>query len=744
MKIKTLLTFFAATLFSVAAYANEPFWAPQWSWDDTPDNVVYYDNSTNYAPSSGYMLSTSTNGFGHYAYTYRHNNGQLDIAYIIKESMSISENHTYVMQFDLENWELTNGKLTFSLVNSTEENATVLQTLGEYILTEKSEKETKTIEFTAKASGACYLQVVLTGPVNQDYKNIMFECSDFKATDDNDYSITTSEGITCEVATAKRGESVTVSVAKAPEGYYLQDIRVVENGTGNIVSAKGATWYSDGTATFTMPGDDVTVTPVYTDKDIDWSIYMPQEGTTNVTLPLASKVFHIYDDGGASYDYSKNCNGYVVLTAPEGYRIKLTGTVNTEGKWDYLSIDPYGVNKKYYSNEEGEDLEIEPFISASNTLTLYFYSDYSGCYSGLNLTATLLKVLEVSNINNIANQTYTGEEIKPAVVVVDGQTTLTENVDYTIAYSNNVNAGTATVTVTGIGDYTGEVKVTFTIDKATTTFTAVERQTINCLQTLADVTLPEGYRLVNAEQTLTIGDNTIALYYNPDENNYEDATGNMTVVVEHKTVVTDEAVAATCTEAAITEGSHCEACHTTVVAQTSVGEPLGHEWGEWQTVVASTCSTNGSQKRVCSRDESHVDTQDLPFDPSNHEDVVTDEAVAATCTEAAITEGSHCEACHTTIVAQTSVGEPLGHSFTHYVYNNDATKLADGTETAECDHGCGTTDTRVAVGTMLPGSVTTVNEVDAEKQHAKKYIENGMLIIEVNGVKYDITGRVVK
>ena len=229
------------------------FGLPQWSWDETSDNVVYYDNSTNYAPSSGYMLSTATNGFGHYAYTYRHNNGQLDIAYIIKESMSISENHTYVIQFDLENWVLTNGKLTFSLVNSTEENATVLQTLGEYSLTEKSEKETKTIEFTAKASGACYLQVVLTGPVNQDYTDVLFECSDFKATDDNDYSITTSEGITCEVAKAKRGESVSVSVAQAPEGYYLQDIRVVENGTSNIVRVKGATWYSDGTATFTMP-----------------------------------------------------------------------------------------------------------------------------------------------------------------------------------------------------------------------------------------------------------------------------------------------------------------------------------------------------------------------------------------------------------------------------------------------------------------------------------------------------------
>ena len=84
------------------------------------------------------------------------------------------------------------------------------------------------------------------------------------------------------------------------------------------------------------------------------------------------------------------------------------------------------------------------------------------------------------------------------------------------------------------------------------------------------------------------------------------------------------------------------------------------------------------------------------------------------------------------------------HSFTNYVYNNDATELADGTETAVCDHGCGATDTRTAEGTKLPGSVTAVNNVEAEKQHAKKYLENGILIIEVNGVKYDVTGRVIK
>lgn len=45
--------------------------------------------------------------------------------------------------------------------------------------------------------------------------------------------------------------------------------------------------------------------------------------------------------------------------------------------------------------------------------------------------------------------------------------------------------------------------------------------------------------------------------------------------------------------------------------------------------------------------------------------------------------------------------EAMGHSFTHYVYGNNATYDDDGTETAQCDHGCGLTDTRTKVGSKL-------------------------------------------
>ena len=58
--------------------------------------------------------------------------------------------------------------------------------------------------------------------------------------------------------------------------------------------------------------------------------------------------------------------------------------------------------------------------------------------------------------------TYTGKAIEPKVSI----TGLTQDTDFTVAYNKNVDAGTATVTVSGMGSYSGTVTKEFTIEKA--------------------------------------------------------------------------------------------------------------------------------------------------------------------------------------------------------------------------------------------------------------------------------------
>ncbi len=73
---------------------------------------------------------------------------------------------------------------------------------------------------------------------------------------------------------------------------------------------------------------------------------------------------------------------------------------------------------------------------------------------------------------------YTGKAQTPSVTVKDGSVTLTEGVDYTLSYSDNQNAGQATITITAKdgGRYTfAAVTENFTIDKAVITITAEDK-----------------------------------------------------------------------------------------------------------------------------------------------------------------------------------------------------------------------------------------------------------------------------
>ena len=70
---------------------------------------------------------------------------------------------------------------------------------------------------------------------------------------------------------------------------------------------------------------------------------------------------------------------------------------------------------------------------------------------------------DVLTIAAIASQPYTGAAIEPAVSVSDGEMQLELGLDYTVSYNDNVDVGTASVTVTGLGNYTGTKTASFEI-----------------------------------------------------------------------------------------------------------------------------------------------------------------------------------------------------------------------------------------------------------------------------------------
>ncbi|MBE6291041.1 MAG: hypothetical protein E7091_01295 [Bacteroidales bacterium] len=96
--------------------------------------------------------------------------------------------------------------------------------------------------------------------------------------------------------------------------------------------------------------------------------------------------------------------------------------------------------------------------------TTYFTAtgNYVGVIS-LNPGMTPMKI-ENLNIDGLARSyEYTGEAIEPSFEVKNGEVLLIENVDYTISYMDNVDVGTATLTLALMGNYCGTIVVTFDI-----------------------------------------------------------------------------------------------------------------------------------------------------------------------------------------------------------------------------------------------------------------------------------------
>ncbi len=83
----------------------------------------------------------------------------------------------------------------------------------------------------------------------------------------------------------------------------------------------------------------------------------------------------------------------------------------------------------------------------------------------INITEkpAVITPIEASWIVDIPTHTYTGKAIEPGITLKNGAVTLDGSTDYTVEYSNNTNVGTATVKVTGKGNYSGTVEKNFTI-----------------------------------------------------------------------------------------------------------------------------------------------------------------------------------------------------------------------------------------------------------------------------------------
>ena len=178
------------------------------------------------------------------------------------------------------------------------------------------------------------------------------------------------------------------------------------------------------------------------------------------------------------------------------------------------------------------------------TATVTGTGNYTGSVeTKFNITA---KALTASMVRDIAAQTYTGSPIVPELTVKDGETALSKDTDYTVMYQNNLNAGTATVTVTGKGNYSGSVRKTFTIEpKSITPVVTVSGDytyTGSAITPAYTVEITKGgLKLGDDQYTVEFSDNTNAgtgkiIVKAKDGGNYSFDAVNQTFTIKQKDV----------------------------------------------------------------------------------------------------------------------------------------------------------------------------------------------------------------
>lgn len=371
--------------------------------------------------------------------------------------------------------------------------------------------------------------------------------------------------------------------------------QVIVEGKGNYKGTKRTSFIIQAKAI-----DEVKI------LDVADCVYNGKEWKPDVVVKDGSTILKQSTEYRVTYENNVNAGSGTIM---------ITGTGNYKGEKE-ISFTILAKNM-----QEVSDIQVDDQIYTGEALTpevvvkdgkkvLEKDTDYSVEYlnntevgeatavvSGIgNYTGTksvmfhIGKDLEDVSVGKIENQTYTGKALTPDVILKDKDIFLKKDVDYTVSYKNNINVGTATIVVSGLGDYVGSL--TFNFEITAKSMEDVKISPIEAQKYTGEAVTPElevldgDYKLVlNKDYTVSFEDNTevgTATAKVTGIGNYE---GELTATFEIKEVVVvppadDEDVdtddsskgeSNTTTEEGVAKGETGEAPKTADVAH-----PLGY------------------------------------------------------------------------------------------------------------------------------------------------------------------------
>ncbi len=385
------------------------------------------------------------------------------------------------------------------------------------------------------------------------------------------------------------------------------------------------------------------------------------------------------------------------------------------------------------------------------------YDPESKILSNTAVVTVSPKPLAAEMVSGVANAyVYTGGAIEPAVTVQDGEA-LVPDTDYTVTYGANTTvAEGGTITVKGMGNYTGELVIEFSITQADPAYTLPEGLRACVGHTLADVELPDGWAWEDGALSVgAAGSHQFAAVFTPeDTENYNTVKAQLTLTVgEHTggtatctekavctacgeeygdlaahTPETVPATAATCTQTGLTEGSKCSVCGEMLQKQETI-PALNHDYTNvgpvwnWigfasataslpctrkgcghvevvtadisdEVTTAATCESEGVRTYTATATfgETTFTNSQTEVIPVAAHTPETIPGKAATCTQTGLTDGSKCSVCGETLQEQKTI-PALGHDFGEWTVTQEPTHSAEGKEQRICSR-CGEKETQ--------------------------------------------------
>jgi hypothetical protein len=171
----------------------------------------------------------------------------------------------------------------------------------------------------------------------------------------------------------------------------------------------------------------------------------------------------------------ETCTGDVTFSYDSDSDSWLAKTAYNYGYWDIDSDEYYSEeytlpDELVLTRADVEALDVDRNTNVEPTEGyVYDGSVKPGTpFSDLNKLSNAIAILEYTSC------TYNGKNKEPQIITIIDYSELKKDVDYTVAYANNKSVGKATVTITGIGKYSGTINKTFNITKGTNKITDVK------------------------------------------------------------------------------------------------------------------------------------------------------------------------------------------------------------------------------------------------------------------------------